>query len=312
MDLLLVAAGLAALFFGGDRLVAGAVALAGRAGLPPLVIGLTIVGFGTSMPELVTSVQAALQDSPGIAVGNVVGSNIANILLILGAAALVAPIAVAPDALRRDGTALAVVTLLAAALLLPGSLGRAGGALLLAGLGAYLLLALRGARAEPEPAYPVEMEIAPQTMSRAALEFGFGLLLTLAGAHLLVRGAVSLAAGLGVPDAVIGLSIVAIGTSLPELVTSVTAARRGHADVALGNVIGSNIFNLLGILGTTALVRPIGGLRPESTIDLGVMIGATALLLLVAFTGRKVTRTEGAVLCGLYAAYLGWLAMQTH
>ncbi len=309
MDLFLIAAGLAALFFGGDRLVSGAVDLAGRAGLSPLVIGLTIVGFGTSTPELVTSVQAALQGAPGIAVGNVIGSNIANILLILGTAALVAPIAVAPQALRQDGAALAVVTLAAAALLVPGNIGRGGGALLLVGLAVYLMFTLRGAASNPAPADAPDLP--HPSVPKAGVAFGLGLLLTLLGAQMLVHGAVSLAKGLGVSDAIIGLSIVAIGTSLPELVTSITAARRGHADVAIGNVIGSNTFNLLGILGTTAMVRPISGLRPDMVIDLAVMIGATALLLLVAATGRSVTRAEGVLLCGLYAAYLGWLGLQT-
>ncbi|MFV0360645.1 calcium/sodium antiporter [Tropicimonas sp.] len=304
-DFALVAAGLAALFFGGDRLVSGAVALAERAGISPLVIGLTIVGFGTSAPELVTSIQAALDGSPGIAIGNVVGSNIANILLILGIAALVAPIAVAAQALRRDGLAMAIATLLGAALLYAGDLERTQGLLLLAGLAIYLLIAFRGEAA----AAPTSDETGAVRMPSlsAVGTFLVGLALTLLGARLLVDGATSLAESFGVPDAVIGLTVVAVGTSLPELVTSLTAARRGHADVALGNVIGSNIFNILGILGVTALVRP---LRPDHTgmnADLLVMIGATALILVFAATDRTISRREGALLLSLYVAYLLWL-----
>lgn len=307
MDLLFIAAGLAGLFFGGDRLVAGAVGIASRAGLSPLVIGLTIVGFGTSTPELLTSLRAAMLDAPGIAVGNVIGSNIANILLILGMAALVAPMAVAPGVLSRDGPSLAVATIVGAALVWFGALDRTGGLLLLGGLAAYLVLALRA----PAPEVVELPEDTPQSarLLPAVVTFVFGLALTLLGAQLLVTGAISLARILAVPETIIGLTIVAVGTSLPELVTSLVAARRGHAEVAIGNVIGSNIFNLLGILGATAAIRPIAPLTGGIGFDLVVMLGATALLLLVAATDRRVSRREGGTLLALYAAYILWLTV---
>ncbi|RYH08292.1 calcium/sodium antiporter [Tropicimonas sp. IMCC6043] len=308
MDLLFIAAGLAGLFFGGDRLVAGAVGLAHRAGLPPLVIGLTIVGFGTSTPELLTSLRAAFLDSPGIAIGNVVGSNIANILLILGLAALVAPMAVERRALLRDGPALALATLAGAALIWIDMLGRTGGLILLGGLATYLAIALRAPG--PDDSAPTEEAAAPARLFPAVGQFALGLVATLIGAHLLVTGGISLARSLAVPETIIGLTIVAVGTSLPELATSLIAARRGHAEVAIGNVIGSNIFNLLGILGATAAVSPISA--PPGTIgaDLAVMLGATALLLWVAATDRRISRREGAILLGLYVGYILWLALR--
>ena len=305
-DVALVTAGLLALFFGGDRLVGGAVALAERAGISPLVIGLTIVGFGTSAPELVTSIQAALDGSPGIAIGNVVGSNIANILLILGISALVAPIAVASQALRRDWPWMAFAAVLGSALLWSGYIGFPQGTVLLAGLAVYLVISFRSGASDTSAADesgPTDGRLLP-----ALATFLVGLVLTLIGARLLVSGATSLAAGLGVPDAVIGLTIVAVGTSLPELVTSLTAARRGHADVALGNVIGSNIFNILCILGVTALIKPLTADYAGMLTDLLVMLGATGLLLILAATDRTISRREGGLLIALYGAYLVWLA----
>ena len=305
MAYILIAAGFALLLVGGDVLVRGAVGIARRAGLPPLVIGLTLVGFGTSTPELLTSVNAALAGSPGIAVGNVVGSNVANILLILGVAAMVGPIAVFRTEFRRDAATLVLATLLASGLMATGALGRGAGALLLAGLCAFLVVTLRSgggvAEADEEP------EGAPSGAARSWLAFAGGLAGVVVGADLLVSGATELARGLGVSDAVIGLTIVAIGTSLPELVTSVVAARRGQAGVALGNVLGSNVFNLLGILGATALIAPIPVPREILSFDIWVMGAATAALLAVAVTGWRVSRVEGAALLLAYAAYLGWL-----
>jgi cation:H+ antiporter len=310
MVALLLAFGLAALLVGGDLLVRGAVGIAQRFGLPPLVIGLTLVGFGTSTPELLTSLQGALAGAPGIALGNVVGSNIANILLILGVAALIAPVAVDRAAFRRDGTAMALATLAVAALCASGAVGRVAGAALVAALAVYLWTTLRQAPAEAAVVYEAEARSAPAPPGRpwrAALFFAGGLALVILGARWLVAGAVSLAEAAGLSETVIGLTIVAIGTSLPELVTSATAARRGESGVAFGNVVGSNIFNLLGILGLTALAVPLP-VPPEIVArDLWALLGATALMAALAVTGWRVSRREGAALLVLYAAYLALL-----
>ncbi|MGR3485053.1 MAG: calcium/sodium antiporter [Paracoccaceae bacterium] len=300
-------AGFCLLLAGGEGLVRGAVALAARLGLSPLVIGLTVVGFGTSTPELVTSLQAALGGAPGIAVGNVVGSNVANVLLILGAAALVAPLVVDRVAFGRDGPALALATLACAAVIWWGALSRPAGLALVAGLAIYLTLAVRSGRAEA-PAGGAGGEAPGLGLGAALLWTLGGIAVTVLGARLLVGAAVELAARLGVSDAVIGLTVVAVGTSLPELVTSVVAARRGQGAVAFGNVIGSNLFNVLGILGVTALVAPIPVPPQIAAFDVWVFLGSGAALVAVAATGWRVSRAEGAALLSAYAAYVGWLA----
>jgi len=308
-DLLLIAAGLVALVAGGEALVRGAVAIARRAGLSPMVIGLTLVGFGTSTPELLTSLQAAFAGAPGIALGNVVGSNIANVLLILGVAAMIAPVAVDPRALRRDGLALALATALAVGLVVAAPvLGRVAGALLLAGLVLFLTATLRRPPDVPEAADFVP-DAVPVRVGVAVLQFAGGLAVTLLGARLLVQGAVGLAEAAGLSPTVIGLTIVAVGTSLPELVTSAVAARRGASEVALGNVIGSNIFNLLGILGATALVHPLAIPARIAAADIWIMATATAALIVVAATGARVSRREGAGLLAAFAAYTAWLLL---
>ncbi|MEN0651452.1 MULTISPECIES: calcium/sodium antiporter [Hyphobacterium] len=314
-EFLLIAGGLVLLAIGGDVLVRGAVGTASKLGVSPLLIGLVLVGFGTSMPELTTSVQAALSGSPGIAVGNVVGSNIANILLILGAAAVIAPIAVAPGVLKRDGSFLALSQIALAVALFLTPVGRTAGGMLFAGLIAYIGLSYwldRRSRNGAAALHTAEAEsVAPPKggLPVALLLLAGGIAGVVIGAKLLVDGAISIAEGFGISDAVIGLTVVAVGTSLPELAASVAAAMKRQGDIALGNVIGSNIFNALGILGATAIIRPIE--VPPSIIasDMWIMLGAAALLVLVAATGRRVGRMEGVVLLALYAAYTAWLAM---
>ncbi len=303
VDILLVMGGFVALLFGGEYLVRGAVSIAQRWGVSPMVIGLTLVGFGTSMPELLTSLQAAFAGSPGIAVGNVIGSNIANILLILGAAAIIAPITVSRNTFARDGTILVAATVLCIALALTGSFSRTNGVIFLLGLGAFLFVALRNGASDED------LPVATANITVAVAMFAGGLLVTLFGAKLLVVGAIGMARDFGVSEAVIGLTVVAIGTSLPELVTSVIAARKGQSDMALGNIFGSNIFNILGILGVTALVKPIGVPAEILQLDIWVMAAATALLLAVCCSGWIVTRREGGVMLALYVVYLGWLAI---
>ncbi|MGR3794904.1 calcium/sodium antiporter [Vannielia sp. SX4] len=306
MLFLTLAAGLALLILGGEVLLRGAVALSLRLGLSPLLVGLTVVGFGTSTPELFTSLQAAYSGAPDIALGNVIGSNIANALLILGAAALMAPIVVRRAALLRDGAAVMLATLACLGLAMTGSFTRLSGVLLLAGLVAYLVYAWKTEAAEgPDP----ELETGARTLSPVAAFAltAVGIALTLLGARFLVSGAVDLATTLGVSEAVIGLTIVAVGTSLPELVTSIMAARKGQPELALGNVLGSNIYNILGILGATALLAPAPLDATAMIPDAMVMLAATALMLFLATTGWRITRKEGVALVAPYAAYIVWL-----
>jgi len=304
-DILLILGGLAGLVIGGELLVRGAVRTAGALGVSPLIIGLTLVGFGTSTPELVTSVQAALLGSPGVAVGNIVGSNICNILLILGVAALIRPVDAEPRGLRRDGPALAAATLIGLAAILWGDLGRVVGAGFVAALLGYLLWLYASERRradaanEPPPERKGLWSGLPLTLA--------GLALVVIGADWLVTAAIALAQVWQVSDSLIGLTIVAVGTSLPELTASVAAAARGRGDVALGNIVGSNIFNILGILGVTALVEPLAAPAEIIAFDVWVMVAATAALILVAATGARVTRGEGALLLGGYGVYLGAL-----
>jgi len=304
-DILLILGGLAGLVIGGELLVRGAVRTAGALGVSPLIIGLTLVGFGTSTPELVTSVQAALLGSPGVAVGNIVGSNICNILLILGVAALIRPVDAEPRGLRRDGPALAAATLIGLAAILWGDLGRVVGAGFVAALLGYLLWLYASERRRADAAN----DPAPE---RKGLWSGLpltlaGLALVVIGADWLVTAAIALAQVWQVSDSLIGLTIVAVGTSLPELTASVAAAARGRGDVALGNIVGSNIFNILGILGVTALVEPLAAPAEIIAFDVWVMVAATAALIWVAATGARVTRGEGALLLGGYGVYLGAL-----
>jgi cation:H+ antiporter len=314
MDIILLLAGFIGLVIGGDLLVRGAVSVARNYGISPMVIGLTLVGFGTSTPELVTSLQAAFAGSPGIAIGNVVGSNTANILLILGLTALIAPITVQPETFRRDGLVLALATAACLAIALTGDIGRLAGFSLAVALGAYLAFTFRMDRAAQQR-NSAEWAGVPDSLPedsfgiwRAAAIFVFGLLLTVGAARLLVTGAISLAADLGVSEAVIGVTIVAIGTSMPELITSVMAARKQQPDIAFGNIIGSNIFNIFGILGVTALVHPLPVPDEIMDLDIWVMVLAAVSLILAAWSGWRITRREGLAMLAAYCAYLGWLA----
>lgn len=314
MTLTLILVGLAGLVIGGELLVRGAVSAARSFGIPPMVIGLTLVGFGTSMPELVTSLHAALTGSSGIAVGNVVGSNIGNVLLILGIAALIAPVAVNPAAFRRDGTVMMGATLLCVGAVLVGEVGRLGGLLLIGALVAYLTWTLvterRAQRSAAVAMYEAESEAVrgpDDGLGVSLVMAAVGLVITILGARFLVTGGVAAAQAVGLSEAVIGLTIVAIGTSMPELVTAIIAVRKGEGDVALGNVIGSNIFNILGILGMTALVQPLQVPAEIIRFDIWVMAAAALLLVLFARSGWRVTRREGGLMLTLYLAYLGWL-----
>lgn len=315
MTAVLLVAGVVLLVAGGDLLVRGATTAARLLGVSPLMIGLTLVGFGTSTPELVTSVTAAMKEAPGIAVGNVVGSNIANILLILGISAVICPLAVDPKGFRRDSTVVVVASLFCLAAVLVGFLGRLVGLLFLAALAAYIVFVYvqeRTAKDEAGEVLEHMAEDAPAAPPSLPVSIGLalaGIALTVLGARWLVVGAIDLAQGLGVSDAVIGLTVVAVGTSLPELATTAMAAIRRHADVAYGNIVGSNIYNILGILGATAVIHPIAVPARIAELDIWIMLGATALLVLFARSGFTLQRWEGLAFLAAYAVYIGSLAM---
>ncbi|MEM5473393.1 calcium/sodium antiporter [Hoeflea sp. AS60] len=305
ISLLSLAAGLALLTLGADYLVRGAISFANRLGMPPLLIGLTVVGFGTSMPELLVSLQAALDGAPAIAVGNVVGSNIANILLILGVAAIISPIAARIPNLKRDMT-----MMLAAAVVMLG-MGYWGLVNLWPGLAMFALLVAyltwvtytdRRSLTSEE----AELVVKLAGWKEALFIFG-GLAGLFVGASLLIDAATSIAREFGISEAVIGLTIVAVGTSLPELATSVVAAFRRNAEIALGNVVGSNIFNILGILGITAVVVPVPVDSAIASFDIPFMLGVSLALVALILIAGKISRGAGAIMLALYTGYVAWL-----
>ena len=314
-DWLALGLGLVALYFGAEFLVKGGASLALRLGLTPLVIGLTVIAFGTSSPELVVSVQATLAGNGAIAVGNVVGSNICNIALILGLCALISPLRADVQIIRRDVPVMIAVAVLAVLVLADGRVARWEGGALVASLVIYTVWTLREARRTAGAAADREFaESLPQDkalgLGMSALYVVGGLGVLMLGSHFFVRGAVSLAQAWGLSQAAIGLTIVAVGTSLPELATSLVAAIKRQGDVALGNVVGSNIFNVMGILGVAALVRPLeaAGL---SWADLGVMLFVCVALLPVVRSGGRISRLEGAALLAVYVGYTAWLLRQS-
>ncbi|MDP2356039.1 MAG: calcium/sodium antiporter [Beijerinckiaceae bacterium] len=317
MTALFIVGGLVLLVVGGDVMVRGAVSIATRMGVSPLVIGLTLVGFGTSTPELVTSVQASLSGAPGIALGNIVGSNIANILLVLGVSAIIAPIVVTTAALKRDGAIMVAVAVMFAALTAAFDLTRPVGFVFVALLAGYIFFSFRQEQAVPtdhgavfdkgEAAIEVDEALRPGRPASLALSLVMaigGLALIVVGGSLLVNGAVAMARAYGVAESIIGLTVVAIGTSMPELVTAVVAAARRHSDVAFGSVVGSNIYNVLGIAGTTALIAPTS-VPPEIVrFDNLVMVAVCILMMVFAWTGLRIGRREGGLLVAGYVAYL--------
>ncbi|SOB89245.1 calcium/sodium antiporter [Stappia indica] len=299
IDTALVGLGLVLLFFGGDLLVRGAVALAARLCVPPLLIGLTIVGFGTSMPELLVSLNAAFAGLPDIAVGNVVGSNTANILLILGLALLVAPLPTRLPGLSRDLVVMLASAGLLALVAMGGRVAGWHGLLFLALLAAYLVYgAIRGRAQGAEDADSGSSMALWQMLGFIAA----GLAALVFGADFLVDGATSLAHGMGISDAVIGLTVVAVGTSLPELATSVVAAFKRQPEIAVGNVVGSNIFNILGILGLTAAITPVPVAPQMAAFDIPVMVVVSLAIAVLLTVLRRVPQWAGL---GLLAAY-GW------
>lgn len=312
--------GLVLLVAGGDLLVRGASRLAARLAISPVVIGLTVVAFGTSAPELVVGVRAGLAGQPDIALGNAVGSNTFNILFILGISALITPLAGSHQLVRLDVPLLLGASVLLLVIVLDGRISAFDGALLVSGIVAYTLFAVRMSRresalvqAEYGQKYSEHGGAQPGTLhfvrQIAFIAAGLGLLVL--GAHWLVESAVGIARWLGVSELIIGLTIVAAGTSLPEVATSIVAALRGERDIAVGNVIGSCLFNILAIVGIAAVVTP-GGLEAAPALirfDIPVMIAATLACLPIFATGHRIARWEGALFLGYYAAYVLYLFM---
>ncbi len=305
VDLTLIAAGLVLLFFGGEALIRGAVSLAKKLGLPALIISLTVVGFGTSMPELLVSLRAAYAGSPDIALGNVVGSNTANILFILGLCMLVAPITKFDLGVKRDMLIATGVALVLYALIFMSELGRISGIILFAGLILYIVTSYIKGRKQTVAATEEDetLSATPLSGGMTALWLLAGFALLFGGAELLVRGAVSIARDAGISEAVIGLTIVAVGTSLPELATSMVAVIRKQGDVAIGNIVGSNIFNILGILGIASIVKPIAISPNFPGFDVPIMVATTVALLIVLFTKAPLGRVVGLVFLAAYVAY---------
>jgi len=311
---LLFAAGLALLLGGAELLVRGASRLAAAFGISPLVVGLTVVAFGTSSPEIAVSVHSALAGQPEVALGNVVGSNVFNILFVLGISALITPLTVAQQLVRFDVPLLIGLSTAVALLSIDGLLGSFDGALLVAGLLAYIVLSVRWSRRETaEVREEYRQEFGAPSAGRWLLDGGLvvvGLALLVVGARWFLEAAIGVARALGVSELVIGLTVVAIGTSLPEIATSVLAALRGERDIAVGNAIGSNLFNLLGVLGIAALAG--GGLavpRAVLRFDFPVMIAVAVACLPIFWTGGRISRWEGGLFLVYWAAYTAYLLL---
>ncbi len=303
-ELLLIAAGLCGLFFGGELLLRGAVTISRNIGISELLIGLTIVGFGTSLPELLVSVKAALGGQPGIAIGNVVGSNIANVILIVALAAFVRPPAGWSPSVKRDALVMIAASVALFALAAFGLVSRlAGGALVIA-LIAYLVFAFLQERAAPRASTEQETGRPAGNIALAAAGLLGGFVVLFLGAGWLVDGASAIARQSGISEAVIGLTIVAVGTSLPELATSVLAAYRGKTDVALGNIVGSNIFNILGILGIASLITPIPVADQFLRFDVPVMLALAVLFGGALVFARSIGRIPAAAMLLAYGAYV--------
>ncbi len=319
MDILFIIAGLVLLFFGGEGLLKGAVALAHRFHLSNFMIGAVIVGFGTSMPELSVSVKAALDQASGIVLGNVVGSNIANVLLILGICAIICPMVVSDRTVFRDAAIGIAVSALLCAMVLTGVINFVFGAVLLLLLTGYLFYSYRQDRMKTaaereETIHHIEEDIegaAPYPLWKSILYTVGGLALLAGGATLLVEGATSIARGFGIPESIIGLTLVAVGTSLPELATGVVAAWRKHTDIIIGNILGSNLFNILCILGISAMISPVEVAPNIAAGDVWVMLATAVLLAIVLKTGHRLSRGEGIFMLSLYIGYSGWLYLQT-
>lgn len=304
ISLLLVGAGILLLFGGGEGLVRGATSIAQRFGMSSLVVGLTVVAFATSAPELAASLTAALTEAPDIAVGNVLGSNVANIALILGVAALARPIPVAASFVKGEIPVMIVITLLLAPMIMDRLISRGEGVLLLLVLALYLGFLLYQKSRTGGAGVSESLQERPFSPGKATLAVTVGGLALVVGAKLLITGAVDIAQSFGISDRVIGLTLVALGTSLPELASSLVAARHGEGDIVLGNIIGSNVFNVACILGTTAVVVPIPVTDPGTPRDLAVVVGLSVALPLLLLPRGRLGRVSGTLLLLAYGLYV--------
>jgi cation:H+ antiporter len=323
LTIVALVAGLVLLVVGAELLVRGAASIATRFGIAPVIIGLTVVAFGTSAPELAVSVSAGFAGNGEVAFGNVAGSNIANILLILGASAVVGGLVVSQRIIRLDIPILIVASVVTLLLSLDNRIGRVDGVILFAGVVAYTVWLIRAARNERadevldeygEAVEELEVDVIdkPLPIQAALLVVGLGMLVI--GSQLLVGSATAIAEDLGVSDLVIGLTVVAIGTSLPELATSLLAAVRGQRDIAVGNVVGSNLFNLLSVLGATAIVSPdpIPVADSSLQVDFPVVLAATIVLVPIIWKGFRIERWEGFVLMAFYALYVTFVVLDAN
>ncbi len=307
MTALLIVGGLASLIVGAELLVRGASGLALRLGIPPMVVGLTVVSIGTSLPELAVGIDAARIGAGSLAVGNIAGTNMVNLLLILGLSAAIAPLAIKRTTIRFELPMMVLAAVLLSLLALDGQLSRFDGALLLALAVAFSLQVVRLGRKEPPP---TEGELPPA--GSAVVDTGLlvgGMVIVIVGADLLVHGAVDAARALGVSEALIGLTIVAIGTSMPELVTTLVSTLKGERDVAIGNLIGSSVYNVAFILGATAMFSPLPVPSEMVRIDLPLMVAVSLLFIPMFITGRRVSRGEGIALVLGYVVYMSALVL---
>ena len=315
---LLVVAGLAGLLIGADLLVRGGGAVALHLGVSPMVIGLTLVALGTSLPELAIGIDAVREGSPGLAVGNVVGANLINILFVLGVSALIRPIAFERRTLRFDLPAMTVASLALWLLALDGALSRVDGIILALGGAAYTAGVVRTSRREPAAVRDDYAERSERAASRngrelmlRALTMLAGIGLVLVGAELLVDGAVEIARSLEVSETTIGLTVLAIGTTAPELVTTLTSTVRGDRDIAIGNLLGSSVYNIAVVLGIAVLLAPVAVEIPQEVIaaDLLVLAAVGLITVPVLLTGHRISRLEGGAFVAAYLGYLAWLAL---
>ena len=306
LQVLLLVIGIIVVIKGADWLTSGAVGMAERIGVPQIIIGLTIVAMGTSMPEFFVSLLSAINGTPDLAVGNIVGSNIFNALLIVGCAAMVAPIAIQRTTVKKDIPIAVFASLLLMGMTLDGQISRIDAAILFVIFIAYLWITLRGAKTEEGSSH--EEEKKPMPVLKAGILVIIGLACLIFGSDVFVDNATAIAHAMGISDAVIGLTIVAGGTSLPELATSVVAAKKGNSGIAIGNVLGSNVFNILMILGVTGLITPmtISGI---TIVDLSMMVISMILLWLFSFTKYRIERWEGVLLAAIFIGYISWLVV---
>lgn len=306
LQIVLIAASIFVVIKGADALTSGGVSLARRMNIPQIVIGLTIVAMGTSMPEFCVSFVSALKGTPDLAVGNIVGSNIFNSLFIVGCAALVAPMTILHPTVRRDIPFALVSSVMLLMMCLDSTISRLDAAILFLFFVVFMIITVRGARQGGDAEEAQQTEEKPKSPAWAAAMIVVGLALLIGGSNVFVDNASALASSLGVSDAVIGLTIVACGTSLPELATSVVSARRGQSGIAIGNVLGSNVFNILMILGITGIIQPmqISGI---TSVDLSMLVASMILLWLFSYTKYTLSRWEGAVLAAVFLGYISWL-----